>query len=126
MLPLLRKKARLLVLDDDPSMQRLVATLLKRQGHRADVVADGLTAIEKISQTEYDGLLLDLMTPTQGGMTVIRHLREAQPALLKRVVLVTASPDSILKNIAGEVYAVVRKPFDAHELVDTIDRLLAE
>ncbi|HYH07997.1 MAG TPA: response regulator [Thermoanaerobaculia bacterium] len=126
MLPLLKRKARLLVLDDDLSMQKLMGTLLRRAGHRVDTVTAGAQAIEKLGRHQYDGLLLDLMTPTEGGMTVIRHLQENAPEMLKRVVLVTASPESVLKMASRGVFGVVRKPFDAGELISTIERLLQQ
>jgi DNA-binding response OmpR family regulator len=126
MLNMLKRGARLLVLDDDPSMQKLVATLLRRAGYRVDVVSAGNQAIEKMEATDYGALLLDLMTPTEGGLTVIKHLRETKPELLKRVVLVTASPESVLKGIEGDVFAIVRKPFQPDELVDTIARVLSQ
>lgn len=119
----LLSKTRLLLLDDDPSMQRLIATLLRRAGHRVDVVSEASQALEKIRRYDYDALLLDIMTPTEGGMTVIRHLKEATPALLKRTLLVTGSPDSVLKAIAKDVAGVIRKPFEADELIDTVQRV---
>ena len=125
MLKMLKRGARLLVLDDDPSMQKLVGTLLRRAGYRADVVSAGQQAIEKIAQNEYAALLLDLMAPTEGGLTVIKHLRETRPELLKRVVLVTASPESVLRGIDKDVAAIVRKPFEANELIETISRVLS-
>jgi CheY-like chemotaxis protein len=126
MIRLLRKKARVLVLDDDTSMQKLVATLLRREGHRVDVVSSGSQAIEKIAQLEYDVLLLDVMTPTDGGFTVIRHLRDLKPAMLKRVVLLTASPDSVLRAVEGEIFGIVHKPFEAAELIETVASVMAE
>jgi CheY-like chemotaxis protein len=124
MLGLLKRKPRLLVLDDDVSMQRLVSTILRRAGYRIDVVSAGSQAIEMIARERYDGLLLDLMSPTEGGLTVIRHLRQSDPKLLRRVVLVTASPDSVIKNVEKEVFAIVRKPFEPKELIDTIARVV--
>ncbi len=126
MLPLLKRKARLLVLDDDLSMQKLMVTLLRRQGHRVDGVTSGAQAIEKLARHDYDALLLDLMTPTEGGMTVIRHLEEHAPEMVKRVVLVTASPDAVLKTASRGVFGVVRKPFEAEELTSTIAKLLQQ
>jgi DNA-binding response OmpR family regulator len=125
MIRLLKKKSRMLLLDDDPSMQRLVTALLRKDGHRVDVVATGSQAIELMKSNEYDALLLDVMTPTEGGLTVIRHLREEKPELVKRVILVTGTTDSVLRGVAGDVFAVVHKPFKAQELLSTIDRLLA-
>jgi CheY-like chemotaxis protein len=121
---LFKRKSRLLVLDDDPSMQRLVAKLLSRDGHRVDVVSEAAQAIERIGRYQYDALLLDIMTPTEGGLTVLRHLREFKPQLMKRVLLVTASPDAIIKNVAGEVFGVVRKPFQAEDLTGAIRKVI--
>lgn len=124
MIRLLNAKARLLVLDDDPSMQRLIAALLRRDGYRVDVVSAGDQAIAKIARIDYGALLLDIMTPTEGGMTVIKHLRESDPEMLKRVVLVTASPPGVLRSVAKEVHAIVTKPFEADALLATIRRLV--
>lgn len=120
----LLKKTRLLLLDDDPSMQRLMAALLRREGHRVDVVSEAAQALEKLARHKYDALLLDIMTPTEGGMTVIKHLKAVKPELLSRVVLVTGSPDSLLKNVSADVFGVVRKPFEAAELLATVRKVL--
>lgn len=101
-----------------------MAALLRREGHRVDVVSEAAQAIEHIGRYDYDALLLDIMTPTEGGLTVIRHLRTAKPALMKKVVLVTASPDSVLRGVSGEVFGIVRKPFEAAELMATIRKVV--
>jgi DNA-binding response OmpR family regulator len=126
MLSPFRRKGRLLLLDDDPAMQRLIPLVLKRGGYRVDVVSAGAQAIEKIGRTDYGALLLDLMTPTEGGLTVIRHLKEARPEMLARVIVVTASPDSVLKTVTGDVAEIVQKPFDAEQLLSAVGRVLAQ
>jgi DNA-binding response OmpR family regulator len=118
------KRKRLLLLDDDPAMQRLIATVLRRAGYRLDVVSAAAPAIEKIGRTDYAALLLDLMTPTEGGMTVIRHLKKTKPELLRRVLLVTASPETLLRTVAPDVAAVVQKPFEPAELVAAVERVV--
>ena len=121
----LKSKARVLVLDDDVSMQKLVAMLLRREGLRVDIVDHGKEAIKAIAKTRYDAILLDLMMPHEGGMTVIRHLRENTPAVLQKVILLTATPESVLKGIAREVAGVVRKPFKPDELVSAVRGIVA-
>jgi len=123
MLALLNNKPRLLLLDDDPSIQRLMATVLRRAGFRVDLVSTGTAAIEKLAKIEYKALLLDVMTPTEGGFTVVRHLKKARPELLHRVILVTASPETVLKTVSGNVAAVVHKPFTPEQLVKTVRRV---
>ena len=120
----LRRKPHILVLDDDLSMQKLVKMLLKRDGYRVDVVGDGREAINSLDKNEYAAVLLDLMMPTEGGMTVIKHLREENPEVLRKVIVLTATPGSVLKGIAKEVFAVITKPFQADDLLATVRRLV--
>ena len=124
MLSFLKRKARVLVLDDDVSMQKLVSMLLRREGLKVELVSSGRAAIEALSTGDYAVVLLDLMMPHEGGMTVIKYLREQQPALLGKTILLTATPDPVLKKISAEVFAVVKKPFEANELVGTVKKLV--
>ena len=123
MISFLRSKPRVLVLDDDMSMQKLVSVLLKRGGYRVDVVSSGKKAIEALERQAYAAILLDLMMPTEGGMTVIRHLRESNPQKLQRVIVLTATPQSVVKKMASDVFAIVQKPFQAEELFAAVKRL---
>lgn len=117
---LFKRRKRILLLDDDLSMQRLVARLLGSQGFLVDVFLTGNQAIAALRRQQYDVLLLDLMMPHEGGMTVIRHLRENDPLSLKRSILLTASPDSLIGALSGEVKTVVQKPFEAQKLIDAV------
>jgi CheY-like chemotaxis protein len=122
---LFKRRKRVLLLDDDPSMQRLVARILGNEGFRVDVFLTGGEAILALQKTPYDVLLLDLMMPVEGGMTVIRHLRTKNPQMLKRSILLTASPDSLIGALSGEVSTVVQKPFEPKQLIDAV-RLMSE
>jgi DNA-binding response OmpR family regulator len=122
---MLRRKKKILLLDDDPSMQRLVRAILKREGFLVDVFLTGREAIAAIDKGSYDALLLDLMMPHEGGITVIRHIRKKQPALLRRVLLLTGSPNSIVAPIEPEVAGVVPKPFKEEDLIRAV-RAIAE
>jgi DNA-binding response OmpR family regulator len=123
MLPLLRRKERVLLLDDDLAIQRLVATLLKREGFKVDAVDKGLRAIDALQEQEYDAILLDVMMPHEGGITVIRHLRDHNPAMLRKVLLLTGTPESVLKSILRDVAGVVYKPFTREELLAAVRRV---
>ena len=120
---LFKRRKRVLLLDDDVSMQRLVARILGRSGFRVDVFLTGNQAIAAIGRQWYDVILLDLMMPHEGGMTVIRHLRTNDPKTLKRSILLTASPDSLIDALSGEVKTVVQKPFKAEQLIDAVRRM---
>ena len=120
---LFKRKQRVLLLDDDPSMQRLVSTLLRREGYRVDVFLTGRDAMRAIGRDDYDVLVLDLMMPHEGGMTVIRELREKNPDLLQRSLILTASSASVINSVKGEVAGVVTKPFASPDLVDAVRKI---
>jgi DNA-binding response OmpR family regulator len=117
---LFRRKRRVLLLEDDPSMQRLVSTLLEREGFRVDVYLTGNDAMHALDRDKYDVLLLDLMMPHEGGMSVIRHLRTKDPELLHRALVLTGSTASVVSSVKGEVAGVVLKPFDPPKLIDAV------
>ena len=120
---LFKRKARVLLLDDDPSMQRLVSSLLKREGYKVDVFLTGRDALRSIEVNDYDVLLLDLMMPHEGGMTVIRELRDRKPEILARSLVLSASSQSVIGSVKDEVAGVVRKPFEPQELIGAVRRI---
>jgi CheY-like chemotaxis protein len=117
----LRRKP-ILLLDDDTSMQRLVVKLLRPLRRPVEIFGTGRDALEEIAadNSRYDALLLDLMMPHEGGLTVLRHLRDKNPLLLKKVILLTGSGSAITDPWAPLVFAVVHKPFDGSALVTTV------
>ena len=115
-----RRRKRVLMLDDDSAMRRLVALLLQRAGYRVDCFVSGNDAIHALGHKHYAAILLDLMMPLEGGMTVIRHLREQAPAKLRRVILVTGAPDGVIGPLRNEIFGVVRKPFQHDAIVKMV------
>jgi CheY-like chemotaxis protein len=119
----MRRRERVLLLDDDVAIQRLVSTLLRREGFKVDAVDKGLRAIDALKEQEYDAILLDVMMPTEGGITVVKHLRDHNPKLLRKVLLLTGTSESVLKTIQGDVAGVVHKPFTREELIAAVRRV---
>jgi DNA-binding response OmpR family regulator len=122
-LPFFKSKRRVLLLDDDASIRRLVSALLRSRGFRVDEVTSGLEALDIMARETYAVLILDLMMPHEGGVTVMRRLRESEPETLRRVVLLTAAPASVVAIYAHEVGAIVQKPFTPEQLIATIERV---
>src|SRR5689334_2683789 len=68
---------RVLVVEDEPKMARLIERGLQRGGHAVDVVADGGDAVARARATAYDAIVLDRMLPDVPGDEVCRRLRDA-------------------------------------------------
>jgi CheY-like chemotaxis protein len=108
---------RVLIVDDDPSIRQLVATILRREKLDVTTAADGLEAIELLRRDNYGVILLDLMMPRLDGFGVIEFLKENPPALKPIVLVITAYADQKFKEVDSDIVAgVVRKPFEVADL----------
>jgi DNA-binding NtrC family response regulator len=121
----IRPRERILVVDDDPSILRLVTTILRRANYDVDTAVNGRVALEKISATEYAAVVLDLMMPEVSGLDVLAGLqsRDRQPGFV--VIMSAASPDLIADAVNRNVFAALRKPFEIEELVETVRACIA-
>lgn len=111
------KENRILVADDDVSIRQLLCTIVKREGHEVDCVADGLEAIEKLKAHEYQVILLDLMMPRLDGFGVIDYLKQHPQSRKPVVLVITAYADQQFKEVDPDIVSgVLRKPFEVADL----------
>jgi len=113
-----------LIVDDDESIRNLLHAAFKRAGLACDTAADGVYAIEHLSETRYAVLLLDQMMPRLDGVGVLRQMHSLPMPAEERpvVVMVTASADlDQLHAVGTMVPIVVRKPFDLRELSTLVE-----
>jgi DNA-binding response OmpR family regulator len=115
--------ARVLLIDDDGGIRRLIGTLLQRGGFSYDEAENGQLAIEKLRNGSWDAVLLDLMLPIVNGFEVIDFIKAEQMGMLHQVIVVTAVSNSTLETLPDQhlLFKVVRKPFDVNELMATLD-----
>ncbi len=115
---------RALIVDDDDSIRRMVCKLLVRDGFDVDEARDGVEAIEKLDEEDFEVVVLDLMMPRIDGFGVVDHLRASKPAMLDRIVVMTAFDDSARKRL-NAACRVLAKPFDIGELMRTVRKCAA-
>ncbi|MFD8450158.1 MULTISPECIES: response regulator transcription factor [Streptomyces] len=115
--------ARILVVDDDPTVAEVVAGYLDRAGYRVDRAGDGPAALARADAHRPDLVVLDLMLPGMDGLEVCRRLRERGPV---PVVMLTARGDEDDRILGLEVGAddYVTKPFSPRELVLRVESVL--
>jgi DNA-binding response OmpR family regulator len=116
-------QARILVVEDEPSIREVVSLYLRRAGYQVSVVADGDAALESLSAQMPDLVVLDLMLPGVGGLEITRWLRERGDT---PIIMLTARREE-QDRIAGlEMGAddYVVKPFSPQELVSRVRAVL--
>ncbi|MET9774632.1 response regulator transcription factor [Streptomyces sp. NPDC006367] len=111
-----RPSARILVVDDDPTVSEVVAGYLVRAGHVVDLAGDGPTALARHAADRPDLVVLDLMLPGLDGLEVCRRIRADGPV---PVIMLTARGDEEDRILGLEIGAddYVTKPFSPRELV---------
>ena len=123
--PLAEARCRVLVADDEVELASTLAELLEH--FDVTTVHSGRLAIDHLATHRYDAVLLDLRMDDGGGLSVLRWMRDEDPAMLARVVVMTGAPPENESVAPSELESVpiVRKPFETRSLVDAIDRVLA-
>lgn len=111
---------RILVVDDDASILRLISTILKREHYDVDTAGGGKNALSKIELTPYDVIVLDLMMPEVSGLDVLKALHVRLPQVKCVVILSAASSFEIAHSSNPNVFAALRKPFDNIELIAAV------
>jgi len=114
-----------LVADDEEDVRFLLSRLLGDVGYEVHLAQDGLEALDRIEASKPDLMILDLMMPGLDGWGVLKRLEgHPNPPL---VVLLTArgDPESFARGIRAGAAAYVTKPFRFHELIATVQGLLA-
>lgn len=114
---------RLLLIEDDVDLRRVVATALEEEGYAVDVASDGEEGLHKSLTWEYDALILDVMLPKLDGWQVLSKLREKKPL----PVLMLTARDSVndrVRGLDGGADDYLVKPFDLSELCARIRSLI--
>ena len=108
--------ARILLVEDDPSIREITAIGLRNAGFTVETAIDGAAGLERFGAEAFDLVLLDVMLPRVDGLEVCRAIRRTSTV---PVVMLTARADTIDVVVGLEAGAddYVKKPFEVPELV---------
>ena len=110
---------KILLVEDEEKLARMVELELKYEGYQVDKAADGRTGLDMAQTGDYDLILLDIMLPALNGMEVLRRLRRES---LVPVIMLTAR-DTVMDKVAGLDAGAddyITKPFAIEELLARI------
>ena len=108
--------ARILLVEDDPSIREVTAIGLRNAGFAVETAEDGRVGLDRFETADFDLVLLDVMLPRMDGLEVARAIRKTSTV---PIVMLTARADTIDVVVGLEAGAddYVRKPFELPELV---------
>lgn len=119
--------ARILVVDDEADIVRVVVKIMESRGHTVEIALDGLEAIERIKADLPDVVILDLNLPKLDGFEVCRQIKTDPTTCHIPVVMMTAAYVSVDDAQVGSATGAdeyVVKPFLKDVLIHNVERLL--
>jgi DNA-binding response OmpR family regulator len=118
--------SRILIVEDDPDIARLVAHYLEKAGFTAERVANGRDALDALAARVPDAIVLDLMLPLMNGLEVCRRVRANAKTAAIPIVMLTARGEESERIVGLELGAddYLAKPFSPNELVARVRALL--
>ena len=119
---------RIYVVDDEPDMVELLATVLKGEGYDVETYTDGRAALARVLEDPPALLLLDLMMPDLDGFELLKLLRLDSRGKHVAVLVVSARTGhrAQLETLQLGANAYIYKPFSPRELVAQVRQLLAQ
>jgi DNA-binding response OmpR family regulator len=118
--------ARILVVDDSPTIRKVVSAILERAGFTSLLACDGVDALDVLTRANVDLVLLDFVMPRMNGFQFCREIRAKKHFSDVPIVLMSAKGDKIRGQFLQQTGAIdaITKPFDARGLVAVVEGAL--
>jgi CheY-like chemotaxis protein/anti-sigma regulatory factor (Ser/Thr protein kinase) len=117
--------ARILVVEDESSLSRMLSEILACAGYEVETARDGVEALEQLGRSDFDLLLTDIRMPRLGGLELLARIKELEKR--PRVIVLTSdgAPQTVLQAIREQALVYLTKPVHAADLVNTVQDVLA-
>ncbi|MGT2935825.1 response regulator transcription factor [Streptococcus castoreus] len=114
---------KILVVEDDETINQVVCEFLKANDYQADPVFDGHEALQKCEETSYDLIILDIMLPSIGGLDVLKTIRQTSNV---PIIMLTALDDEYTQLVSFNhlISDYVTKPFSPLILMKRVENVL--
>jgi len=117
-----KSDVRILVVDDDEDIRRIVTDTIEKMGYGVVAVASGEEAIRAVASQRFCLALVDMKMPDIGAQEAIMKMREHDPQM--RIIVVASSPHPQMEALQATTQGWLYKPFRLEELRSVIERVL--
>ncbi len=117
-------RATLLVIDDEPNILSSVRRALELEGYRVEVAGSGPIALDKLTEAEFDLVLLDVMMPEMDGLQVLAAVRQNHPQVAVVMMSGNATIDTAVSATKLGAHDFIEKPLSSDKLLLTIENTL--
>jgi len=118
------KKSRILVIDDDEGIRKVVAEALKSEGYLVDTASNGKEAVEKSQTNFYNLALVDIRLPDMEGTKLLTSMKETIPEMIKIILTGYPSLQNAIDAVNKGAHGYLVKPIKMDELLRTVEQNL--
>jgi len=118
------ERPRILIVDDDESIRKVLAAILEENGYEVDTAENGETAIEKTKTQFYNLTLFDIRLPDYEGTALITKVKDTIPKMRKIIITGFPSLQNAIDALNKGADAYIVKPFDMDKVLQTIKEQL--
>ena len=119
-------KKKILVIDDERVIRDSIQKILERENYTVETVANIRDAVDKVAFSDYDLITCDVMIPALGGFELIDQIKADPNKKNIPILMITGVDKDILAMTRHEADEVITKPFESKELIEKVNKLLAE
>lgn len=116
--------ARILYVEDEPFLGRIVKESLESRDYEVTMVTDGRDAVNSFRVMSPDVCVLDVMLPTVDGFTIAKEIRQINPEVPIIFVTAKTQTEDVVKGFESGGHDYLRKPFSMEELIVRVNNLL--
>lgn len=124
--PQASRSLSVLVADDIPAFQKVIAHLLQRRGHRVTIAGNGREAIDYFGKGKFDAVVLDLKMPYMGGLDVAREIRRRENGTSGHTTIIALTSHTLAADrqecLDAGMDAYLTKPVDATKLIQLVEQ----
>jgi two-component system response regulator HydG len=118
------EKPLILIVDDDNSHRTMLLTLINGWGYKAEGVEDGDIAVERVKQSAFDLILMDIKMIKMSGIEALGKIQEINPSIPVLIMTAYASIDTAVSAMKKGAYDYLTKPLDFDKLKITMTRAM--
>ena len=112
--------ARILIVDDDESIRKILSTILEDEGYIVETAENGKEAIDKSTMTFYNLALIDMCLPDIEGITLLARLKETVPRMRKIIITGFPSIKNAIEAVNNKADGYMLKAFEIGKILETI------
>ncbi|TFG70199.1 MAG: response regulator [Anaerolineales bacterium] len=116
-----KSSVRILIVDDNLSQGKTMAAILMRIGHAVTIAIDGLEAIQKVKESPYDIVFMDIKMPVMNGVEAYRQIKIIRPGTVVMMMTAYAMEELVQQALDEGAYGILYKPLDIERVIAFVE-----